>query len=457
MLMDYSRTHDYSDYDVIGAGGMQLFDEVGNYIADSKYKNAAFNLEETTILNASSLTGYTNSSYTISGYTAYSNKISYGGIHQYTVSVLDNDGNESNKFVVYLDVPRTPRTNKEKQYIINSKSYVSNETTGNINSSGFSIEWPASDYPEGNIPLNDNFRIVYSAGEMKASTTECTISLYSNGSFSNYYTGLRMYPSNTNFKYKIYISDSNGYATEAIDTEEYTSAKVRISDLVVRDSETSKFYYIQLETYLRNKNRLEPVAIVTHPAVNLTNNRIVCAGLFDVGDYSFTNSIVYYKQSQSYSVDGRVQMQAWKTNAPYYSSASATKGDIPFTELYFPALYKATHYGDIFKPKFGTLSTGWYLPSENEMYGFKTQVNFMNINRVLEAIDAQPFEYNSSYWCAEYMEPDRGGPQNKVLKTLENSYVSKNNVPVDFAYSTEVHHVRAVFDFTDLAEPWPYN
>ena len=68
------------------------------------------------------------------------------------------------------------------------------------------------------------------------------------------------------------------------------------------------------------------------------------------------------------------------------------------------------------------------------------------------------FEYNSKYWTADYaaLETDSSDPRCKTLCTPKSE--SDDETP-DYGsiYSTEIHHVRAVFDFTDLAEPWPNN
>lgn len=81
---------------------------------------------------------------------------------------------------------------------------------------------------------------------------------------------------------------------------------------------------------------------------------------------------------------------------------------------------------------------------------------FKRINRTLTAIDGQPFEYNTGYWSAEYTTPSSGGPRNVLIMTPSND-VTTAVASWDFGYSIEEHHVRAVFDFTNLAEPWPNN
>ncbi|MCQ2240832.1 hypothetical protein [Treponema sp.] len=443
MLMDYSLNHDYSDFDVIGAEGLQLFDEVGNYTGDSKYQNAKFGLEKTTVINATSLTSYTKTSNTISGYISYANKISYGGIHQYTVSVLDNEGNESNKFVVYLDVPRTPRTGTEENFItacLNAKFW----------DEGIYIDWTGL----GSNPLGENMQVVYSAGQVKASTKEAKLSS------GVYKTPLRMYPANSTFKYEICLCDSNGYATVFQESKSYTTERVYEGDLVVRDSQTYKLYYISVDLYLKRKGTLEPVAVVVSKTgkYGAQNNRIIGAGLFDAGDYPFTYSKIWYNQPQTTLYDGRTQFQTWKNNAPYYSSNTYTAANktVLFNESNFPAIYKATHYGDMLKTKSGVLSSGWYLPDVFEVYGMREPARFKRINRTLTAIDGQPFEYNTGYWSAEYTSPGSGGPRNLLIMTPSNDETAAV-AEYDFGYSIEEHHVRAVFDFTDLAEPWPNN
>lgn len=449
MVFDYSPEHDYSQYDVIGTGGLQLYDENGNYLADSKYKTAGFKFEETTTVNVKSLSGYSKSGNTISGNIAYTNKISYGGIHQYTVSVLDNDGNESNKFVVYLDVPRTPRSSAEIDEISGCAS-------DDLFSEGLSIEWSESTYPKGTEPLNENKRIVYSAGRMQSSTTE---SVWRNRYYETY---LRMFPSNSTFKFKFCLSDSNGYATEFKESTEFTSQKVYEGDLVVRDPDTFKFYYIKVDEYLRNKNKLEPVAVIVARA-RAGDRHIIGAGLYDVGDYPFTNSKIWFNASNSVntnSTDGKVMLNTWKTNAPYYSATPRTESNrtVLFTEPNFPAIFKATHYGDVYKTVSGQLCNGWYLPGRSEILPITYSNSLIRINRTLRLIDGQTFEYNSDYWSADYTEPDSGGPRCKTLCTPEDeNSTTQRDGGEGLIYSTEIHHVRAVFDFTDLAEPWPNN
>mgnify|MGYP003294717745 FL=1 len=195
----------------------------------------------------------------------------------------------------------------------------------------------------------------------------------------------------------------------------------------------------------------------------MRDSHIIGAGLYDVGDYPFTNSKIWFNASNNFntnSTDGKVMLNTWKTNAPYYSATPRSESNrtVLFTEPNFPAIFKATHYGDVYKTVSGQLCNGWYLPGRSEMLYITYPQFLIHINRTLRLIDGQTFEYNSDYWTADYAEPDGEGPRCKTLCTPENENTTEQRDGGEgIIYSTEIHHVRAVFDFTDLAEPWPYN
>lgn len=244
---------------------------------------------------------------------------------------------------------------------------------------------------------------------MQSSATE---SVWRNRYYATY---LRMFPSNSTVKFKFCLSDSNGYATEFKESKEFTSHAVYEGDLVVRYPDTFKFYYIKVDEYLRNKNKLEPVAVIVTRA-RMRDSHIIGAGLYDVGDYPFTNSKIWFNASNSVntnSTDGKVMLNTWKTNAPYYSATPRSESNrtVLFTEPNFPAIFKATHYGDVYKTVSGQLCNGWYLPGRSEMLYITHPQFLIHINRTLRLIDGQTFEYNSDYWSADYTEPDSGGPR----------------------------------------------
>lgn len=396
--------------------------------------------------------------------------IPFGGIHQFEISAIDSNGNETEKRTICLEYPRTEFSDTAQGAKMTPAAFK--QAGGTTFYVRYTSDPTVTDFP---------YIIYYATPTAKCHFVKPKFDV--SGEYDETVSILERSSSGQ----KAYIRLANKYGFLTLSRKASASFSTSIAgpgDIVYRKLNSKNKYVCSLGDYLADPSIGEPIAVIVSGTGSssdtaTTGSQIIGMGLkvptqdyFYPGRLKFFNDVTETKPT-TYQLKERINTETQdicgtsdgygKNNLEQYQSKAFTEKldrlgkNVPYliisdgitaanpsSSQSFPVFSYAAHYAAIELNGFG--GENWYIPSVAEIKFIQDE--FPMFRNTLSALNVSPLDSLGTYWTSTT------GTTAEMFYTyslsLRSYQLGRTETPsaVNITTSTAQNYVRVFYDFT---------